>query len=125
MMSHERGGFMGKYLSSHSALSELSARLKAYRIDYPLSQKELADKAGVAVRSISRMEAGEDIQFGNLIKVLIALDLDDNLDMLVPDQTKRPSYYLNNKAMISQRKRARKKEPKNQTIEIRWGDEKE
>ncbi len=115
---------MSKYLSSRSALSETAARLKAYRIDYPLSQKELADKSGVAVRSILRMESGEDVQFGNLIKVLIALDLDANLDMLVPDPTKRPSYYLNDKTIMSQRKRARKKETLNPNIDIKWGDEK-
>jgi transcriptional regulator with XRE-family HTH domain len=115
---------MGKYLSSHSALSEIAARLKAYRIDYPLSQKELADKSGVALRSIFRMESGEDVQFGNLIKVLIALDLDANLDMLVPDPKKRPSYYLKDKSIMPQRKRVRKKEPKIPNNDIRWGDEK-
>ena len=116
---------MGKYLSSHSALSEIASRLKAYRIDYPLSQKELADKSGVAVRSILRMESGEDVQFGNLIKVLIALDLDANLDMLVPDPAKRPSYYLKDKSIMPQRKRVGKKEHKNPNMDIRWGDEKQ
>ena len=116
---------MGKYLSSRSALSEIAARLKAYRIDYPLSQEELAAKSGVAVRSISRMESGEDVQFANLIKVLIALDLDANLDLLVPDPTKRPSYYLNDKSIVSQRQRVRKKALKTPDKEIKWGDEKQ
>ena len=115
---------MGKYLSSHNALSELAARLKAYRIDYPLTQKELADKSGVALRSVLRMESGEDVQLGNLIKVLIALDLDANLDMLFPDPTKRPSYYLNDKTIMPQRKRVRKKANKNPNINVSWGDEK-
>lgn len=116
---------MNKYLSSYNALSEIGARLKAYRIDYPLSQKELADKSGVAVRSISRMESGEDVQFGNLIKILMALDLDANLDMLVPDPSKRPSYYIKDKKMDLQRKRARKTEPKGLYKDVRWGDETE
>lgn len=116
---------MGKYLSSHSALSELASRLKAYRIDYPLTQKELADKSGVALRSVLRMESGEDVQLGNLIKVLIALDLDANLDMLVPDPTKRPSFYLKNKPAVSQKKRVRKRESSNPDTDRRWGDEKE
>ena len=115
---------MSKYLSSHSALSELAARLKAYRIDYPLTQKELADKSGVALRSIVRMESGEDVQLGNLIRVLIALDLEANLDMLVPDPTKRPSYYLKDKSIMSQKRRARRKTPRNPNIDNRWGDEK-
>lgn len=116
---------MGKYLSSHSALSELAARLKAYRIDYPLTQKELADKSGVALRSVLRMESGEDVQLANLIKVLIALDLDANLDMLVPDPTKRPSYYLKDKSVASRRKRVRKAKSPNPNTDHRWGDEKE
>ncbi|KAF0092046.1 MAG: helix-turn-helix domain protein [Fusobacteria bacterium] len=114
---------MGKYLTSRSALSEIGARLKAYRIDFPLTQEELSDKSGIAIRSISRMESGEDIQFGNLIKVLIALDLDANLDMLVPDPKKRPSFYLNDKSTIPQRHRTKKKTIKNQGTDIKWGDE--
>lgn len=116
---------MDKYLSSRNALAEIGARLKAYRIDFPLSQEALSDKSGVAIRSISRMENGEDVQFGNLIKVLIALDLDANLDMLVPDPTKRPSYYLNETANQPQRKRARKKVSKTPGTVIKWGDEKQ
>jgi len=114
---------MSKYLSSNRALTEIGSRLKAYRIDFPLSQKELSDKSGVALRSISRMESGEDVQFGNLIKVLIALDLDANIDMLIPDQTKKPSYYLNHKIAMSGRKRVGKKDPNKSNIDIRWGDE--
>jgi transcriptional regulator with XRE-family HTH domain len=121
-MVSERGERMSKYLSSNSALTEIGSRLKAYRIDYQLTQKELSDKSGVAVRSISRMESGEDIQFGNLIKVLIALDLDENLDMLVPNPSIRPSYYLKNKMVTSKRERVGKK--KNETLikEIKWGE---
>ena len=114
---------MGKYLSSHSALSELAGRLKAYRIAYPLTQKELADKSGVALRSIFSMESGKDMQLGSLIKVLIALDLDANLDMLVPDPTKRPSFYLRNQSIASPRKRVRKKNSPIPGTDSRWGDE--
>lgn len=81
---------MRKYLSSHNELHEIGSRIRAYRIAYPLSQAELAAKAGIATRSLSRLENGEDIQFGNLVKILIALDLDSNIDMLIPDPNKRP-----------------------------------
>ena len=116
---------MGKYLTSHQALADLSARLKAYRIDYSLTQKELADKSGVALRSILRMESGEDVQLGNLIKVLIALDLDANLAMLVPDPRKRPSFYVKNAAAGLPRQRVRRKDLRNPNRELRWGDENE
>ncbi len=114
---------MNKYLYSNTALIEIGERIRAYRIDFPLSQKELSEKSGVSLRSISRLENGEDVNFSNLIKVLIALDLDANLNMLVPDPAKRPSYYLKDKLATSRKKRVSKKENKNIDKEIKWGDE--
>jgi len=114
---------MVRYLSSINAIADIGRRLKAYRIDYPLTQQELADKAGVSRRSITNMENGEDIQFGTLIKVLRALGLDSNLDMLVPDPTKRPSYYLKKKSGTPQRKRSRNIGSKDSKTTFKWGDE--
>jgi transcriptional regulator with XRE-family HTH domain len=119
------GDEMGKYLTSHSALFELASRLKAYRIDYPLTQKELAEKSGVALRSILHMESGKDVHLGSLIKVLIALDLDDNIDMLVPDPRKRPSFFFKEKSIQSQPKRVRKMISRETDVDRKWGDEKE
>ena len=124
MKCFERGEEMEKYLSSKNILAEIGARIKAYRIDYPLTQAELAEKSGIAIKSISRMENGEDIQFSNLIKVLIALELEMNLDMLVPDPTKRPSYYINKKETIKLKQRARRTKLKEIKKEVIWGDEK-
>jgi transcriptional regulator with XRE-family HTH domain len=114
---------MARYLSSLNAIAEIGARLKAYRIDYPLTQQELADKAGVSRRSITNMETGEDVNLGTLIKVLMALGLDSNLDMLVPDPTKRPSYYLKEKSGTPQRKRTKKPRVKDPKTAFKWGDE--
>ena len=58
------------------------------------------------------------MQLDNLFKILLALDLGENIDLLVPDQTKRPSYYLEKSE--SKNKRVRKKTKKN---EFKWGDE--
>ncbi|MCK8058728.1 MULTISPECIES: helix-turn-helix domain-containing protein [unclassified Fusibacter] len=113
---------MSKYLSSSAALSEVGKRLKAFRIDYPLSQQELADKAGISRRSITNMENGEDVQLTTLIKVLMALGLDQNLDMLVPDPTKRPSYHLNNKSIRVHRSRVGRRNKEAKTT-FKWGDE--
>ncbi|MBK5247622.1 MAG: helix-turn-helix transcriptional regulator [Peptostreptococcaceae bacterium] len=114
---------MGKYLSSATAITEISSRLKAYRIDYPLSQQELADKTGISRRSITNLENGEDVQLSTLIKVLMALGLDSNLDLLIPDPTERPSYYLKEKSVTPQRKRASKNGLKTSKKNFKWGDE--
>lgn len=77
-------------------LAMLGARLKQHRINLGLSQKDLEEKAGVSLRSISRFEQGASIQLDNFIKLLTALNLDDRLELLADDQSKRPSNYLNN-----------------------------
>ena len=114
---------MGKYLSSLAAMAEIASRLKAYRIDYPLSQQELSDKAGISRRSITNLENGEDVKLTTLIKVLMALGLDSNLDLLVPDPKERPSYYLKEKSAAPQRKRSSKKGLKTSKTAFKWGDE--
>ena len=85
-----------------------------------ISQKDLENESGVSVRSISRLEQGASVQLESLIKILTALNLDANLDLLIPDQTKRPSFYLEDSRKPKQR--VRKKERSNDNF--KWGDEK-
>lgn len=113
---------MNKYISSKSALNELGSRLKAYRIYSSLTQEELAIQSGVSRRSIQNMENGEDVNLSTFIKVLNSLELVSNLDLLVPDPTKRPSYYLKINANSKKRLRASKKKTQNIDHKIRWGD---
>ena len=99
-------------------IKELGQKIKLYRIMKGMSQQELEDKTGVSKRSISRLEQGESVQLENLFKILVALDLGENIDLLVPDQTKRPVFYLEISADKPKRVR-RKKEKK----AFKWGDE--
>ena len=97
---------------------ELGQKIKTYRVMNEMSQQDLEDKSGVSKRSISRLEQGESVQVDNLFKIIISLGLGDNIELLVPDQTKRPSYYL--EKMESKPKRVRKRTEKN---DFKWGDE--
>ncbi len=99
-------------------IKELGQKIKTYRIMNEMSQQDLEDKSGVSKRSISRLEQGESVQTDNLFKILIALGLGDNIELLVPDQTNRPSYYLEKSG--SKLKRVRKK---TQSNDFKWGDE--
>ncbi|MCR4929469.1 MAG: helix-turn-helix domain-containing protein [Lachnospiraceae bacterium] len=99
-------------------INELGNRIKLYRIMMEMSQQDLADKTGVSKRSISRLEQGESVQTDSLFKILIALELGDNIEMLVPDQTKRPSFYLGQSLNTPQRVSKRKEKK-----EFKWGDE--
>ena len=87
-----------------------------------MTQKQLADRSGVSLRSIQRFEKGEDIQFSNLVKLLNALGLTNNLEMLVPDVTGRPSAYVK-QTPKRQRVRVIKDDPVKDTETFKWGDD--
>lgn len=99
-------------------IKDLGNKIKMYRVEKSLSQQNLADMTGVSKRSISRLEQGESVQLDTLFKIIIALDLGDNIEMLVPDQSKRPSFYLENAEKRAQRVRKKIKKK-----EFKWGDE--
>lgn len=97
----------------------IGERIKQYRINAGFSQRNLEDESGVSVRSISRLEQGASVQLESFIKILSALNLESNIDLLIPDQTKRPSFYLKDNDKPKQR--VRKKEKSTGTF--KWGDE--
>ena len=111
-------GNMNEQKSYKEYIKELGRKIKEYRIMKEMSQQDLEDKTGVSIRSISRVERGESMQLDTLFKILLALDLGDNIELLVPDQTKRPSYYL--EKVDNKPKRVRKKTEKKA---FKWGDE--
>ena len=100
-------------------VNNISERIRNYRIAYPLTQAQLAERSGVSLRSIQLFENGADIRWNNLVKILSALDLDDNIQMLVPDVTERPSYHVKQNDI---RKRVSKKQvKKSQKESFTWG----
>ncbi len=99
-------------------LELLGRRIKLYRIMKEMSQQDLEVETGVSKRSISRLEQGQSVQLETLFKILLALDLGENIEALVPDQAARPSYYL--KKSDSMPCRVRKKPKKR---DFKWGDE--
>ena len=103
-------------------LTDLSRRIRRYRIEYPMTQKELAAKVGISLRSLQYFENGKDIRTESLIRILTALDLEDNLRALVPDLDDRPSAYLK-QAQNKTRQRAPRKGIAQKNGTFRWGDE--
>jgi transcriptional regulator with XRE-family HTH domain len=108
---------------SKDIIAELSRRAKEYRLAYPLTQKELADKAGVSLRAVQKFESGQEVMLDIFVKILMALDLSENFDVLIPDMSDRPSAMLAQlKGKKRQRVRKKKNQKSNQTF--KWGDEK-
>lgn len=99
---------MAPYGSSHgltdaAALSELGSRLAQQRLQRNLTQAELATEAGVSKRTLVRFENGESGQLTNLIRVVRALGMLNNLDALIPPPTPSPLALLRSRSRVRRR----------------------
>ena len=101
---------------------ELGNRIAQYRLNRNLTQKALAEEAGVSKRTIIRTEQGYSTQGSNLIRILRALDLLQNLEALIPQPVASPIQQA--KMHGKMRKRASSKTDAAKTKEPwSWGDE--
>lgn len=105
-------------LDCNIVMSELSTRFRQHRVSAHITQKELAKKTGVGLKTIYRFEKGEEIGLLSFIKLIQGVGLEHNLECIIPDYTKRPSYIAKGGNLP---KRARKKKTK--FTEWKWGDE--
>lgn len=113
-------------LTDEAVLAELGQRLAQQRLLRNWQQHELANEAGLSLRTLSRIEAGEPSQTTNLLRVLRALGLLDNLEALVPPPLPSPMQQL--QLQGRQRKRAsRRSRQAPHTAEPnaawQWGDD--
>lgn len=94
-------------LADEIILVELSERLAQRRIAQSLSQAALAVEAGVAKRTVERIEAGESVQLVTLIRLCRALDLMNGLDQWLPEAGRSPMALLKEKQAGKGRQRVR------------------
>lgn len=110
------------YSSTDEVLRELGSRLRAMRIAMPLTQKEMAERTNLSVRTISNLETGNDTTLSTVVEVLRVLGQLQALELVVPEQSVRPSEIV---ALGKARERATSKKSKPQpTNHWKWGDEK-
>ena len=102
-------------------MQALGRRLARHRLNRNLTQAVLAAQAGVSTLTVQRMEHGRSSQAANLIRILRALGLLDNLDALVPEPAISPIQQARMRGRIRQRaSRSGKPEP---PADWSWGDE--
>lgn len=107
-------------------LQELGRRLARVRLERAWSQQMLADKSGVSLSSIARLEAGQSVTLQNFLQIVDALGLRENLDQLLPPDEPGPMALLAG-AGAKRRQRAPRgaSEGEEQTKSAgwTWGDE--
>ena len=65
----------------------LADKIKKHRKKLKISQEILAQKSGVSLGSIKRFETKYEISLQSLIKITIALDLDNDFENLFTQKT--------------------------------------
>lgn len=90
-------------LIDDAVLAELGVRIAGRRIELQLTQAAVAEQAGIAKRTLERMEAGQTSQLATLVRVLRVLDATSGLDSLIPESGPRPMDLLKRKSKVRQR----------------------
>jgi putative transcriptional regulator len=100
--------------------ADLCKRLESIRLSRNMTQQQLAQEAGVSLRTVGRLEKGQGVSLDTFIRVLTALRIQQSLESLLPDPTVRPIERVG--AGMAERKRARPAGVSNEPPAWSWGD---
>lgn len=82
---------------------EIGRRLEQLRLSRNITQAQLALDSGISERTLRRLESGDNPTLDSLIRVLTALRIQQNINLLVPDPRIRPIERVRNKGAERQR----------------------
>ncbi|EPJ44972.1 MAG: DNA-binding protein [Osedax symbiont Rs2] len=92
-----------EHLSAHAIASELGDRIRTARLNANLTQKALANKAGLSLKAVTNGEKGKST-LESMIAILIALEITEQLNYFIPEQQISPVQLI--KLRGKKRKRA-------------------
>ena len=104
-------------LTDTELCNRIAAKIKTVRLKQNMSQAELANKSGVSISTIKRMEDGEVKNFESLIRVLRTLGKLDVFVPLVEEEQLSPNEYYELASKANKPKRKRKRASKGYTKE--------
>ena len=99
---------------------EFGTRLARLRLSRNLTQSMLADDAGIGVRTLRRLESGENSTLDTFLRVALALELGDAILGAIPTGQIRPIERVSRTG--SERRRARPRSQQGLSPTWTWGD---
>jgi transcriptional regulator with XRE-family HTH domain len=81
-------------LTDEAVVAELGRRLKRTRLQRNLTQRTLAEEAGVSLATVRNLEDGKPSQLVTLIRVLRVLGMVGGLERAVPEPPPSPVEEL-------------------------------
>lgn len=95
-------------MTSFRLAAMLGQRIAQRRLARNITQKSLAHEAGVSLRTLRRLEAGQPTSLDTFLRVAITLELTGALLAAVPEYEIRPMELIGLRGKHRQRARARK-----------------
>jgi len=103
-------------------LAEIGERIARRRLEFHLTQAALAKEAGIAKRTLERVEAGAAAQLSTIIRIFRVLGLLPNLDQMLPESNPGPIEVMERKGKIRKRASSRRQGPGKEESWT-WGDD--
>ncbi len=72
-------------LSDPAILQKIGGRIRDYRMRMEITQDELAERSGVSMGTIVRLEQGNAVSTLLFVSILRTLGLLENMDVLLPE----------------------------------------
>ena len=101
--------------------TEMGSRFARLRLSRNVTQSMLARDAGIGVRTLRRLEAGEPSTLDTFLRVALALDLGDAILGAIPTGQIRPIERVSRTGSERQRARPQRKTDRNPAWT--WGDD--
>lgn len=96
-------------ITSEALLKLIGERLTRLRLSKNLTQKKLAEQAGLGLRTVQRLELGlAATQLSGFVQVCQVLGLVERFDVLIPEEQASPIAQLKLQGRKRQRSRSRK-----------------
>lgn len=116
-------------MTDHRMLELVGSRLTGLRLSRNLTQQQVAEEAGIALRTLQRMEAGEvSTRLSGFVGVCRVLGLAGRFEMLLPDSPVSPMDQLKlhgkKRARATGKRNASGSSLRDEPSDWKWGDEK-
>lgn len=96
-------------ITSEALLKIIGERLARLRLSKNMTQKKLAEQAGLGLRTVQRLELGlAATQLSGFVQVCQVLGLVERFDVLIPEEQASPIAQLKLQSRKRQRSRSRK-----------------
>lgn len=87
-----------KSLAIPEVIRNLGLRFRDYRLRLRMTRKEISEAASIGMTTLYRFESGNmtDISFSSLLRLLKAIGLAENWEVLIPELPESPYLYDDN-----------------------------